>query len=143
MSGSTFSPCEGPAQQNRSVNDTSLPGFIAAITFSRNAAKLARRFNCSLCRVLQRQPGILSKVSHTLTRLSTGTAQEYGGIIRHGAKLLYAFAEATVPKITVITRKVREQTKRVEGEGGTDNPLTDTDQHSTVCTSRLTEEPTT
>ena len=34
-----------------------------------------------------------------------GTAQEYGGIIRHGAKLLYAFAEATVPKITVITRK--------------------------------------
>jgi propionyl-CoA carboxylase beta chain len=31
--------------------------------------------------------------------------QEYGGIIRHGAKLLYAFAEATVPKVTVITRK--------------------------------------
>ena len=35
-----------------------------------------------------------------------GTHQEYGGIIRHGAKLLYAYAEATVPKITVITRKV-------------------------------------
>merc|ERR1712136_566421 len=34
-----------------------------------------------------------------------GTAQEHGGIIRHGAKLLYAYAEATVPKITVITRK--------------------------------------
>lgn len=34
-----------------------------------------------------------------------GTAQEYGGIIRHGAKLLYAYAEASVPKITVITRK--------------------------------------
>ena len=34
-----------------------------------------------------------------------GTTQEYGGIIKHGAKLLYAFAEATVPKITVITRK--------------------------------------
>jgi propionyl-CoA carboxylase beta chain len=34
-----------------------------------------------------------------------GTEQEFGGIIRHGAKLLYAFAEATVPKITVITRK--------------------------------------
>lgn len=34
-----------------------------------------------------------------------GTAQEYGGIIRRGAKLLYAFAEATVPKMTVITRK--------------------------------------
>ncbi len=34
-----------------------------------------------------------------------GTTQEWGGIIRHGAKLLYAFTEATVPKITVITRK--------------------------------------
>jgi propionyl-CoA carboxylase beta chain len=34
-----------------------------------------------------------------------GPAQEYGGIIKHGAKLLSAFAEATVPKITVITRK--------------------------------------
>ncbi|MBV9973162.1 MAG: acyl-CoA carboxylase subunit beta, partial [Candidatus Eremiobacteraeota bacterium] len=34
-----------------------------------------------------------------------GTSQEYGGIIKHGAKLLYAFAEATVPKITIITRK--------------------------------------
>jgi propionyl-CoA carboxylase beta chain len=34
-----------------------------------------------------------------------GVAQEHGGIIRHGAKLLYAFAEATVPKVTVITRK--------------------------------------
>jgi len=34
-----------------------------------------------------------------------GTAQEYGGIIQHGAKLLYAFAEATVPKVTLITRK--------------------------------------
>ncbi len=34
-----------------------------------------------------------------------GTSQEYGGIIKHGAKLLYAFIEATVPKVTVITRK--------------------------------------
>jgi propionyl-CoA carboxylase beta chain len=34
-----------------------------------------------------------------------GTEQEFGGIIRHGAKLLYAYAEATVPKVTVITRK--------------------------------------
>ncbi len=34
-----------------------------------------------------------------------GTAQEYGGIIKHGAKLLYAYGEATVPKITIITRK--------------------------------------
>jgi propionyl-CoA carboxylase beta chain len=34
-----------------------------------------------------------------------GTAQEYGAIIKHGAKLLFAFAEATVPKVTLITRK--------------------------------------
>src|SRR5207237_7775886 len=34
-----------------------------------------------------------------------GISQEHGGIIKHGAKLLYAFAEATVPKVTVITRK--------------------------------------
>ena len=34
-----------------------------------------------------------------------GTAQEYGGIIKHGAKLLFAYCEATVPKLTVITRK--------------------------------------
>jgi propionyl-CoA carboxylase beta chain len=34
-----------------------------------------------------------------------GVAQEHGGIIRHGAKLLYAYCEATVPKLTVITRK--------------------------------------
>jgi propionyl-CoA carboxylase beta chain len=34
-----------------------------------------------------------------------GTVQEHGGIIRHGAKLLYAYCEATVPKLTVITRK--------------------------------------
>ncbi len=34
-----------------------------------------------------------------------GTAQEYGGIIKHGSKLPFAFAEATVPKVTVITRK--------------------------------------
>ena len=34
-----------------------------------------------------------------------GTSQEYGGIIKHGAKLLYAYAECTVPKVTVITRK--------------------------------------
>ena len=34
-----------------------------------------------------------------------GTAQEYGGLIKHGAKLLFAYAQATVPKVTVITRK--------------------------------------
>uniref|UniRef100_A0A914S709 CoA carboxyltransferase C-terminal domain-containing protein n=1 Tax=Parascaris equorum TaxID=6256 RepID=A0A914S709_PAREQ len=41
-----------------------------------------------------------------------GTAQEYGGIIRHGAKLIYAYAEATVPKITVITRKCFSECNR-------------------------------
>ena len=34
-----------------------------------------------------------------------GTGQEYGGVIRHGAKMLYAYSEATVPKITIVTRK--------------------------------------
>ena len=34
-----------------------------------------------------------------------GTSQEYGGIIKHGAKLLYAYADCTVPKVTLITRK--------------------------------------
>ena len=34
-----------------------------------------------------------------------GTSQEYGGLIKNGAKLLYAYAEATVPKVTIITRK--------------------------------------
>jgi len=34
-----------------------------------------------------------------------GTAQEYGGIIIHGAKLIYAYGEATVPKITIVLRK--------------------------------------
>jgi acetyl-CoA carboxylase carboxyltransferase component len=42
----------------------------------------------------------------TTIYVKLGTHQEYGGIIRHGAKLLYAYAEATVPKVTVITRKV-------------------------------------
>jgi acetyl-CoA carboxylase carboxyltransferase component len=35
-----------------------------------------------------------------------GTQQEYGGIIRHGAKMLYAYCEATVPRVTVVTRKI-------------------------------------
>ena len=46
-----------------------------------------------------------SSPSSTCPASSPGTAQEWGGIIRHGAKLLYAYAEATVPKLTVITRK--------------------------------------
>lgn len=46
------------------------------------------------------------KLFTSLCTIFVGTNQEYGGIIRHGAKLLFAYAEATVPKITVITRKV-------------------------------------
>jgi len=66
------------------------------IDSSVKAARFVRfcdAFNISLI-VFEDVPGFLP-----------GTNQEYGGIIRHGAKLLYAFAEATVPKITIITRK--------------------------------------
>jgi propionyl-CoA carboxylase beta chain len=66
------------------------------IEASAKAARFVRFcdcFNIPLCTFVD-VPGFLP-----------GTAQEYGGIIRHGAKLLYAFAEATVPKVTVITRK--------------------------------------
>jgi propionyl-CoA carboxylase beta chain len=46
-----------------------------------------------------------SSPSSTCRASCRAPTQEYGGIIKHGAKLLYAFAEATVPKVTVITRK--------------------------------------
>ena len=56
----------------------------------------------ALLRRLQHPPDHL----HRRARASCpGTSQEWGGIIRHGAKLLYAFTEATVPKLTVVTRK--------------------------------------
>ena len=44
-------------------------------------------------------------LTHTHSHTHTGTHEEHNGIIRNGAKLLFAYAEATVPKITVITRK--------------------------------------
>jgi propionyl-CoA carboxylase beta chain len=75
------------------------PAFLAGvldINASRKGARFVRfcdSFNVPLL-VLEDVPGFLP-----------GTDQEYGGIIIHGAKLLYALAEATVPKITVITRK--------------------------------------
>jgi propionyl-CoA carboxylase beta chain len=75
------------------------PAFLAGvldINASRKGARFVRfcdAFNIPLL-VLEDVPGFLP-----------GTDQEYGGIIIHGAKLLYALAEATVPKITVITRK--------------------------------------
>jgi propionyl-CoA carboxylase beta chain len=66
------------------------------IDSSRKAARFVRFCDCFSIPIITfvDVPGFLP-----------GTAQEYGGIIEHGAKLLYAFAEATVPKITVITRK--------------------------------------
>jgi len=75
------------------------PSFLAGvldINASRKGARFVRfcdSFNIPLL-VLEDVPGFLP-----------GTDQEYGGIIIHGAKLLYALAEATVPKVTVITRK--------------------------------------
>jgi len=75
------------------------PAFLAGvldIAASLKGARFVRfcdAFNIPLV-VFEDVPGFLP-----------GTQQEFGGIIKHGAKLLYAFAEATVPKITVITRK--------------------------------------
>jgi len=75
------------------------PAFLAGVLDIDASVKGARfvrfcdAFNIPLI-TLEDVPGFLP-----------GTQQEYGGIIRHGAKLLYAFAEATVPKLTVITRK--------------------------------------
>ena len=75
------------------------PSFLAGVLDIDSSDKGARfvrfcdAFNIPLV-VLEDVPGFLP-----------GVAQEHGGIIRHGAKLLYAFAEATVPKVTVITRK--------------------------------------
>lgn len=75
------------------------PAFLAGcldIDSSSKAARFVRfcdAFNIPIL-TLEDVPGFLP-----------GTAQEFGGIIRHGAKLLYAYAEATVPKITVIIRK--------------------------------------
>ena len=75
------------------------PAFLAGVLDINSAIKGARFvrfcdcFNIPLV-TFEDVPGFLP-----------GTTQEYGGIIKHGAKLLYAFCEATVPKITVITRK--------------------------------------
>src|SRR6266705_1380566 len=75
------------------------PAFLAGVLDINASVKGARfvrfcdAFNIPLL-TLEDVPGFLS-----------ATQQEFGGIIKHGAKLLFAFAEATVPKITVITRK--------------------------------------
>jgi propionyl-CoA carboxylase beta chain len=75
------------------------PAFLAGVLDINASVKAARfvrfcdAFNIPLI-VFEDVPGFMP-----------GVQQEHGGIIRHGAKLLYAFAEATVPKLTVITRK--------------------------------------
>jgi propionyl-CoA carboxylase beta chain len=75
------------------------PAFLAGVLDIKSSTKAARfvrfcdAFNIPLL-VLEDVPGFLP-----------GTDQEWNGIITHGAKLLYAFSEATVPRITVITRK--------------------------------------
>jgi propionyl-CoA carboxylase beta chain len=75
------------------------PNFLAGVLDINSSVKGARfvrfcdAFNIPLI-TFEDVPGFLP-----------GTTQEYGGIIRHGAKLLFAFAEATVPKVTIITRK--------------------------------------
>src|SRR5688572_11568900 len=75
------------------------PAFLAGVLDINSSTKAARfvrfcdSFNIPLV-VFEDVPGFLP-----------GTDQEWHGVIRHGAKLLYAFAEATVPKVTVITRK--------------------------------------
>ncbi len=75
------------------------PKFLAGVLDINSSSKAARfvrfcdAFNIPILTLVD-VPGFLP-----------GTSQEYGGIIKHGAKLLYAFAEATVPKVTLITRK--------------------------------------
>jgi propionyl-CoA carboxylase beta chain len=78
------------------ANQPKVLAGVLDINASRKAARFVRfcdSFNIPLLTLVD-VPGFLP-----------GTIQEYGGIIQHGAKLLYAYAEATVPKITVITRK--------------------------------------
>ncbi len=75
------------------------PAYLAGVLDIDSSSKAARfvrfcdAFNIPIITLVD-VPGFLP-----------GTSQEYGGIIKHGAKLLYAYAEATVPKITIITRK--------------------------------------
>ncbi|MFH1000840.1 MAG: acyl-CoA carboxylase subunit beta [Bacteroidota bacterium] len=78
------------------ANQPSMLAGVLDIDSSTKAARFVRfcdAFNIPLVTLVD-VPGFLP-----------GTTQEFGGIIKHGAKLLYAFAEATVPKITLITRK--------------------------------------
>ncbi|MBN2355450.1 methylmalonyl-CoA carboxyltransferase, partial [candidate division KSB1 bacterium] len=78
------------------ANQPNAMAGVLDINASRKAARFVRfcdAFNIPIITFVD-VPGFLP-----------GTGQEFGGIITHGAKLLYAFAEATVPKVTIITRK--------------------------------------
>ena len=85
---------EGPSGSSRTSRRT-WPGVLD-IDASIKAARFVRFCDCFNIPLITFEdvPGFLP-----------GVEQEHGGIIRHGAKLLFAFAEATVPKITLITRK--------------------------------------
>ncbi|MFQ5610991.1 MAG: acyl-CoA carboxylase subunit beta [Anaerolineae bacterium] len=78
------------------ANQPDVLAGVLDINASNKAARFVRFCDCFNIPIITFEdvPGFLP-----------GVAQEHGGIIRHGAKLLYAFCEATVPKITVITRK--------------------------------------
>ena len=78
------------------ANQPAVLAGVLDIDSSRKAARFVRfcdAFNIPLVTLVD-VPGFMP-----------GTRQEYGGLIRHGAKLLFAYAEATVPKVTLITRK--------------------------------------
>ena len=91
-----FSP---PRRLSRSASSATSPTHLAGVLDIESSEKAARfvrtcdAYNVPLVTFTD-VPGFLP-----------GTSQEWNGIIRHGAKLLYAFTEATVPKLTVVTRK--------------------------------------
>jgi acetyl-CoA carboxylase carboxyltransferase component len=78
------------------ANQPKMQAGVLDIDSSLKAARFIRTCDCYNVPIVTFEdvPGFLP-----------GTAQEFGGIIKHGAKLLYAYCEATVPKLTVITRK--------------------------------------
>jgi len=63
----------------------------------------AKNILCGFIRLEGQTVGVIA--NQPMPGFLPGTSQEFGGVIKHGAKLLYAYGEATVPKVTVITRK--------------------------------------
>src|SRR3989442_14075148 len=84
--------CATPGR-NPGTSSNVTSGMLNASQKRMNRAPLSDAFNIPLV-TFEDVPGFLP-----------GVAQEHGGIIKHGAKLLYAYCQATVPKLTVITRK--------------------------------------